>query len=177
MTAIVAVTDGKKVWMGGDSAGVCGLAIRVRKDPKVFRNGEFLIGFTSSFRMGQLLRYEFSPPKQTLDQDPFEFMVCSFVPAMKKVFREGGFMRTSESVESGGMFLVGWQGQIYSVQSDFQVGILDHTFHACGCGEDLAFGSLYSTEGQTPEQRITLALQAAERFSAGVRGPFTIVSS
>ena len=52
MTCIVGLIDGRRVWMGGDSAGVSGLDITVRADAKVFRNGDFLIGFTSSFRMG-----------------------------------------------------------------------------------------------------------------------------
>ena len=57
MTCIVGLIDGRRVWMGGDSAGVSGLDITVRADAKVFRNGDFLIGFTSSFRMGQLLAF------------------------------------------------------------------------------------------------------------------------
>ena len=62
MTCIVGLIDGNRVWMGGDSAGVSGLDITVRSDPKVFRNGDFLIGFTSSFRMGQLLAFRLRPP-------------------------------------------------------------------------------------------------------------------
>ena len=63
MTCIVGVVDNGKVYMGGDSAGVGGLCIETRKQPKVFRNGDFLIGYTDSFRMGQLLQYKMSPPR------------------------------------------------------------------------------------------------------------------
>ena len=40
----------------------------VEKDEKVFQNGDFLISFTSSFRMGQLLRYAFEPPEYRADK-------------------------------------------------------------------------------------------------------------
>lgn len=52
MTCIVGIVDNGKVYMGADSLGVGGLSKRVRKDPKLFRVGEFVFGYTSSFRMG-----------------------------------------------------------------------------------------------------------------------------
>jgi hypothetical protein len=55
MTCIVGIVENGKVYMGGDAAGVNGYSVRVRKDPKLFKVGEFLFGYTSSFRMGQLL--------------------------------------------------------------------------------------------------------------------------
>ena len=58
MTYIVWFLDKKqkKVIIGGDSAGVAGLNITVRKDVKVFEVGEFVIGCTSSFRMMQIIK-------------------------------------------------------------------------------------------------------------------------
>jgi len=57
MTCIVGLIDkeSKKIYMGGDSAGVANYSLSVRKDPKVFKRYGFIFGFTSSFRMGQLL--------------------------------------------------------------------------------------------------------------------------
>ena len=57
MTCIVGLVHEGVVYIGGDSAGVGGMSLTVRADEKVFQNGEFLMGFTTSFRMGQLLRY------------------------------------------------------------------------------------------------------------------------
>lgn len=47
--------------MGCDSAGVGGWHLQLRADPKVFHVGHFLIGYTDSFRMGQLLRFGEQP--------------------------------------------------------------------------------------------------------------------
>jgi hypothetical protein len=51
MTCIVGLVDGGRVWLGGDSAGVSGWDLTVRADRKVFRNGPYVMGFTTSFRM------------------------------------------------------------------------------------------------------------------------------
>lgn len=80
MTCIVGVTHKGRVYMGGDSAGVSGLDLTVRKDQKVFRNGEFAIGFTSSFRMGQILQYVFFPPEIVAGESLSAFMVSRFHP-------------------------------------------------------------------------------------------------
>ncbi|GAA4716378.1 hypothetical protein [Phytohabitans rumicis] len=49
---------------------------------------------------------------------------------------------------------------------------------AVGCGSDLALGALFATARtrMSPHRRVMVALQAAERFSAGVRGPFLCLS-
>ena len=67
MTCIVGLVHEGVVYIGGDSAGVAGLSLVVRADEKVLRNGDFLMGFTTSFRMGQLLRYKLDPPRRHPD--------------------------------------------------------------------------------------------------------------
>jgi hypothetical protein len=57
MTAIVGLTDNGTVHIGGDSAGVSDWSLTIRADSKVFTNGPYVMGFTTSLRMGQLPRY------------------------------------------------------------------------------------------------------------------------
>lgn len=52
MTCIVGITDGHTVTIGGDSAGSDGWHVAVRSDSKVFQVGPYLMGFTTSYRMG-----------------------------------------------------------------------------------------------------------------------------
>ncbi|HYG87982.1 MAG TPA: hypothetical protein VD978_17135 [Azospirillum sp.] len=174
MTCIVGLVDGDRVWMGGDSAGVSGLDITVRADTKVFRNGEFLIGFTNSFRMGQLLAYRLAPPTRQDGADLFRYMVTDFVDAVRACLKDGGWAQRSNDVETGGTFLVAHEGRLFSVQSDYQVGEAVRGYHAIGCGADYALGSLASTEHLPPEERVRKALECAELFNGGVRAPFTI---
>ena len=179
MTAIVGILHGESVWIGGDAAGVGGLSLTTRKDPKVFRNGEFIVGYTSSFRMGQLLEFAFAPPKPMESESIMPYMVTRFVPAIRDCLKSGGFQTTDKGQEFGGTFLVGYRGELFEIESDYQVSRVRASFNACGCGRDIALGSLHTTQSMKlpPEKRITMALEAASEFSAGVRGQFTIVSS
>jgi hypothetical protein len=176
VTAIAAITDGTTVWMGGDSAGVDGYDLEVRADPKVFTTGPYAIGFTSSFRMGQLLRYSLKLPQPDAG-DLHRFMCTVFVDAVRDCLKEGGYARKHDENEAGGEFLVGVLGHIFKVASDYQVAERADGIDACGCGEDYVLGALWVTRDDlTPRTRLNAALGAAARFSTGVCAPFTIVS-
>lgn len=175
MTCIVGVIEKGKVYIGADSAGVSGLDISIRKDPKVFKVGEFVIGCTSSFRMIQLLRYSFHPPKRHGDEDVYQYMCTGFVNALRQCFKDGGFAEINSSVESGGCFLVGYSGRLFSIYSDFQVAEHDQEFSSMGCGEDFAKGAMMGMGNKLPaKDRINKALEVATHFSGGVRPPFII---
>jgi ATP-dependent protease HslVU (ClpYQ) peptidase subunit len=172
MTCIVGMIEGEKVLMGADSAGVGGLDISNRKDVKVFTNGPFVIGCTTSFRMIQLLQFKLNAPKRHPDTDVMRFMVTDFVEEVRKVFREGGFTTKEKDAEAGGTFLVGYAGRLFRIDSDFQVGERADGFDACGCGDSYALGVLAVTAGRPARERLRMALETAAHFSAGVRGPF-----
>lgn len=189
MTCIVGfVEPSGRVVVGGDSAGVAGLDIRVRADEKVFRRGPFLLGFTTSFRMGQLLRYSLQVPDQGEESD-YEYLVTRFVDAVRKCLKDGGYATKTSDQEAGGTFLLGYRGRLYTVDSDYQVAAHHDPYTAVGCGADFALGALavlrpkkefatdlgpvFDIPGEVPVKK---ALEVAEKFSAGVRGPFTILA-
>lgn len=175
MTCIVGLVDNGSVYIGGDSAGVSGWGLVQRQDRKVFRNGSFVMGFTSSFRMGQLLAFGFQPPEIPVGVDVFEFMVTDFVEAVRQRLKDGGFATNKDSAEAGGEFLVGIGGRLFKVASDYQVAESIHGFDACGCADQIALGSLWSTRSRTSaRRRVSEALEAGEAFSAAVRRPFFI---
>jgi hypothetical protein len=175
MTCIVGVVEGGKVHIGGDSAGVSGLDLKIRRDRKVFVNGPFVFGCTTSFRMIQLLQFVLQPPKRHPDKDLMAFMVTDFIDAVRNCLKAGGYAKKENEKEEAGNFLVGYEGRLFQVFSDYQVGESVHGYDACGCGESYAIGSLFGAAGPAKE-RIERALTAAEANSAGVRGPFHIES-
>lgn len=178
MTCIVGFIDkeNKKIYIGADSAGANSYYIRTRKDPKVFIRGPFIIGFTTSFRMGQLLMADerFNVRMQKATESNYEYMVTAFIPAIQKLFKDGGFLESKSDVLSGGTFLVGYNGSLFEIQDDFQVAEYTEEFAVCGCGESYALGSLFTSSG-TITERITKALECAEYYSMGVRRPFNIL--
>jgi 20S proteasome alpha/beta subunit len=178
MTCIVGLIHKGEVHLAGDSAGVAGLSISIRADKKVFVNKKFVMGFTSSFRMGQLLQYSFKPPVHKKGVPDMEYMVTSFVTAIRKCFKDHGFGHMTEGRDnSGGTFLVGYNGRLYRIESDFQVGETFVPYEAVGCGSDIALGALFALSGviMEPEDRLQLALEAASKFSAGVEAPYNFV--
>jgi ATP-dependent protease HslVU (ClpYQ) peptidase subunit len=176
MTAIVGLVHRRTVYIGGDSAGASGWSLTVRADTKVFHNNGYLFGFTTSFRMGQLIRYALKPPKPTGETD--RFMATTFIDAVRECLKEGGWARKDAEREEGGTFLVGVRGRLFTVHEDYQVAEAADGYAAVGCGDELALGALFATANlrMPPERRVETALKAAERFSAGVRGPFVCLS-
>jgi ATP-dependent protease HslVU (ClpYQ) peptidase subunit len=175
MTCVIALKLGNgRVLMGADSAGVAGHSLMTRVDPKIYKVGKMLIGFTTSFRMGQLLRYGLTPPKHHDDVPIERYMATEFVDAVRTCLKSGGYAKKENEVEQAGTFLVAYRGRIFQIESDYQVGEANDPFAAVGCGSDIALGSLYTSSAVThdPMERVTAALDAAARFSAGVRGPF-----
>ena len=178
MTCVAAYKTMGGVWMGADSAGVSGYGLCVRKDRKVFRNGPMLFGFTSSFRMGQILRHSFIIPdrgRASVDR----YMHTTFIDAVRDALASGGYRRKTNEEEHGGEFLVAYAGRIFHIQEDFQVAESRADFDACGCGAHVALGSMFCSKSSkvrgTPREIVTTALRAAEQYSAWVRGPFYVL--
>lgn len=175
MTCIAGLVHDGRVYIGGDSAGVDGrLHLTVRADRKVFRNGPFVMGFTSSFRMGQLLAHALEPPRRHPDDDVYAYMVKDFINAVRQCLKDGGWAQKREEQEIAGDFLVGYAGRLFLISGDYQVGENADGIAACGCGDMLALGALVATTDKEPEDRIMTALSVAERFSGGVRAPFHV---
>lgn len=178
MTCIVGIEHGGHVWIGGDSAGVDeSYGIVTRCDEKVFVSDPMIMGFAGSFRMGQLLRYALDIPEQSAKKDDMEFLVVDFIDVLREVYKDHGHMGKEDGRDEGGTFLLGYHGKLYTVHEDFQVGRAADGYVACGCGEDIALGSLHSTRESNidPTTRIRMALDAACHHSAGVRAPYTIL--
>lgn len=182
MTCIIGFIDKnkKEMYLGGDSAGVGGLDIRSRKDVKVFEKDSMLIGYTSSFRMGQLLRFKFTRPPLKENQNIYEYMCTDFIDAVRKCLKDNGYSKVENNEEKIGVFLVAFKGRLFKIESDLQVGENYYPYDECGCGGNYALASLrtlenYSHESVDGKNFIEIALKIAQDFSAGVREPFTIL--
>lgn len=176
MTVIVGVETRDGVVIGGDSAGVSGYLLTSRADPKVFINGPYLIGYTTSFRMGQLLHYADLPkPLDRSGEDLDRFIATEFVDSVRELLKTGGWAQKESDREAGGTFLVGVSGRLYRVDSDYQVGWSLDGYAACGCGEEIALGVLHALRRAKPGARVQRALEAAAHHSTGVAAPFVIL--
>ena len=92
MTAIAALIENGKIWMGADSCGVSDdYSLSLRKDEKIFTRDDFLIGGCGSFRMIGLLRYSLRLPKHKSVEDA-EYMNTLFIDSVRDCLKIGGHM-------------------------------------------------------------------------------------
>jgi hypothetical protein len=180
MTCIVGLVHDGKVWMGGDRAAVMDdHYTSICDQPKVFHKDGMVMGYTSSFRMGQLLQYKLHAPELKVDQLLDEYMVVDFAEAVRQCLKDGGYTKISDNREQVGCFLVGFKGHLYTFDDDH--GVHRHgEFDVVGCGISVARGSLYTSgffdmPAAPPATRIRWALEAAAMFTTGVRPPFDVI--
>jgi ATP-dependent protease HslVU (ClpYQ) peptidase subunit len=122
----------------------------------------------------------YKPPHQKKGQSDYDFMVTTFIESIKDCFDEGGYsQKYKDGDDKGGTFLVGYKGELYMVESDYQVAMNHDKFISIGCGEDLAEGAMFalacSPDNLSGSDRIKIALSAAAHFSGGVAEPFNLV--
>lgn len=178
MTCIVGLETENGVIIGGDSAATDGgWDISITRLNKVFRRGEFLIGYTTSFRMGQLLQYKLSVEQQKGERSDLEYLATTFIDSVRKCLKEGGFSKIENKQEEGGQFLVGYRKKLYLVDSDFQVNTHVDGYAAVGCGARFALGSMWNNKHLSPEERVKQALKTAGHFSSGVCEPYFVMSA
>lgn len=197
MTCIVGLIDEKSnnVVIGGDSAAVAGHDVSIVSHPKVFKNGDFVFGCTTSFRMMQLIQFKFIPPMYNnrvgfnwgvenstgIDEELLKYMATLFVDELRKCMEAGGFLYVENKQESGGQFLVGYKNRLFKINSDFSVLEYSDGYCAAGVGENYALGALkildQHCKKMSSKDKVTIALESAAYFSGGVLGPFVVVSS
>lgn len=174
MTCIIGLAHEGKVYIGGDSMASDGYSKHATALRKVFRVGEFLIGYTSSFRMGQILQYHLDVRHQQDGETDERYMVVAFIEAVRKFLKDMGYSRIDSNQEEGGTFLVGYRGRIYEVACDFQVNHYISGIAACGAGQDYALGAMIALDNLPPIERIQKALHISAQLSCAVHEPFYV---
>ena len=182
MTCIVAIAKNGTVYMGSDHAASDDKTgwIISRREPKCFKVGQYGIAFTDSFRMGQILQYSWTPPKYTptkTNSGLDKFMRTKFIDSVKSAFKDGGYGSIGGADEdTGGIFIVGVCGRLFTIDEDFHVGENVVNYMAEGSGGQIALGALHATKNQkNPRLRLKAALEAATEFNMNVSGPYTYI--
>ncbi len=174
MTCIVGIAQGGVVYMGADSIGHANGQRNIVAVRKLIRVDEFLIGYTTSFRMGQILQYHLSVRPQANDESDERYMVVAFTEAVRSVLRDMAFTEIDKNQETGGRFLVGYRGNLYEIYPDFQVSMYVSGISACGAGEHYALGAMLAMPKLSPVVRIKRALEVAGKLSVYVAPPYHI---
>lgn len=174
MTCIVGLVDQDTIYMGGDSAASDLYRILPVTQPKVFIRENIIFGYTSSFRMGQLLEHTLIIPRHDPSVADMSYLVGTFIDAVRRCLRDGGYLSKSNEVEAGGQFLIGYRKKLYTIHTDLSVIESGYPYASIGSGSDVATGALYALDGSPPIERVQRALEAAEAHVPTVWRPFYI---
>lgn len=188
MSCVVGYIDNAngKICIGCDTAAVekNKLGIRTRNDEKIFQKDGIIFGFVGSCRTGQILKYLFEIPEHPDGMDDMTYLCGIFIRNFIECLKENEAF-TNENGEGyiEGEFLMAYRGKLYIIASDFQVASEAGNFCSIGCSDDYAQGAFYALEAVEEiskdvdaQIRVIIALEAAAKFSAGVRPPFKILS-
>tara|TARA_R110000737_G_scaffold345785_3_gene374737 strand:- start:313 stop:879 length:567 start_codon:yes stop_codon:yes gene_type:complete len=178
MTIVIGYKTDKGVILGADSLASGGWNSTHRQDEKVFTKNGIGYGFTSSYRMGQILQYHSESVTFEEGITPHEYAVKLLVPMWREILKTHGYTTISNNNEEGGQFLVAVRGELFSVACDFQVGDSKEPYSAVGCGTNYALGGLRILEkdkGINEEAKVERALDVAKHFSNGCGGSNSII--
>jgi hypothetical protein len=190
MTCIVGISDGKNVWMGGDTCASDKFSQVQIGHSKVFYktvpcvgdndsivHEKMVLGGCGMFRMMQLLEHGLSVPQIQHGQSVIGWLTIQFADEVRKLFKSKGFSINKEGSEFfNGSFLLGFRGELYHVEDSYQAICVPEHEYSCGSGAHFAFGSLHTTRKMKwePEKRVMTALEVAAELNPQTRGPFDL---
>jgi hypothetical protein len=100
------------------------------------------------------------------------YLIVDFIDALRTCLKEGGFAKREDEKEVGGKCLLGFQGRLFLIDSDYQISESQDDYAAIGIADDVALGVLYAKKdmGMPPKQRLHLAFA----FSSEIMMPLII---
>ena len=173
MTCIVAISDNKKVYMGGERGHSDSHTIVSSTRPKIFDVGSYLIGYAGNSGIGQAVVYNFEFPPIGKTNKIDKHMLQVFIPQLRSFFIDNN-IKLPENDDDNASFIVGVRGRVYEIDlSDFQCVEYDEV--CIGSGGSYAYGALYSNRDYEPLDRIRGALKAAIHYSPTCSYPIDIL--
>jgi 20S proteasome alpha/beta subunit len=161
LTAIVGVEYNGHVFLGGDRYCTYGEHCYTLSDPKVCRIGPLVIGSAGDLAWIQRLHLHLA--------SLFKEQTPRTLPELMGVFWE----HQKEAKESDTQHLVGFQGQLFEVDSDG--ACLKQKALAVGSGRGVASATLHLNAHLLPVPRLRLALETASQLCTGVGPPFDFI--
>lgn len=130
----IEVGNKKYVYLAGDKCGSNGFTKDNYTKSKIFKRDDYAFGYTTSFRMGQILEFaDISKDLPSWKQE--KNLYTSFVDWVRNSMDKGGFLETKSGVLKCGNFIF-YNGNILcEFQDDLSVLIPEDGLMACGSGE------------------------------------------
>lgn len=177
MTCIVGIKADGYVAMGGERGASNDDMIVNLSNPKIIKNGPYLIGYAGSME-AQKMQYSFEPPTPKPDDDLDKFMHTEFLRALKDYYDEWG-IDTSRDGEVSMLIAIG--DRLYEHHSaDLSLNQYTNQYMAIGSGSPYAIGYLHgatSMSNKEPEELVENAVKTAIKFSPTCSGQIDILTT
>ena len=187
MTCCIAYKIKEGIILVADSAGTDEDDNQVlRQDPKIMKSKNFMFAISGSFRLRDILMYDFIVPNKSEDETIDKYMRTKFINKFRETcIKKGATKKVDENEELLGNVIVAYKDKIYQIESDFQVGESIDDFAAIGSGSQLALGALSTLSKLAPKYfkkdviKKTLfdILENVSVYKASVRGPYISIDS
>jgi ATP-dependent protease HslVU (ClpYQ) peptidase subunit len=176
MTTIVGVQYEDSCIIASDS--------RVAADGKVYTHpemvkaverGSYIIGGAGDYRALQVVLHGWQPPIVTAKakQNLYEFAINKVAPSLKTTLTDAGIEFSKGPDSPGDKFdlslIIGINGTLFEIDSDFAVAMNDNHFYGIGSGGDFALGALHANSSVLDAMRI------AAICNNGTSAPFHIL--
>lgn len=180
MTCVVGMVRGGGVWLAADSGGYGADSEIFRySTPKVWRWGDILFGGAGSWRAMQVLQQYLCDESvfelRSQYKDAESFLVQAIIPQISMLFT----IHFSDPSVNDWTLLLGFEGSLYLVESDYLCIPIMDGYCAIGSAEREATGALAvlsSNKRAPPGELLRRALEAVEKHSGVCTPPFLEVS-
>ena len=186
MSVVVAIKENGKIMMGADSQCTKGGTRRSLSNPnnykiwKVLDSENCLLGHVGLVREANVIRVarDLVPEMaQIKDKVDFSFVVKRLVPTMFEELEEYRVIKKGDNPpEFESSFLFAYKDKLFYISGNGTVIEIDD-YCAIGSGECEAIGSLLSTVGESPEERIKKAIKASAANDIYVDYPIVITDT
>jgi len=198
MSMALAIRQNGVVYMAVDSVAASADTTVIRKETKMFWNGEYLIAFVGSFRYGQAVKFcqlptfpenlltENLPEKSATGNSAYEnlpqenllerWFVTEWIPNIKNAMWDGGV--DSEDIDCSSMLVA--VGPWLLVVEGFQVSSYQHNHAALGVAEQAGLVGLdvLSRAGiKNIEDILVYTLDSIEQHSIYVKRPWYVANT
>jgi ATP-dependent protease HslVU (ClpYQ) peptidase subunit len=175
MTTIVGVQYEDSCVIASDSRVAEGGKVYTHPEMvKAVERGSYIIGGAGDYRALQVVLHGWSPPLVTAKAKTnlYEFVINKVAPSLKATLQEAGieFAKSSDNEDKFELQLIlGINGTLFEIDSDFAVAMNDNNFYGIGSGGDFALGALHA--GAT----VLDAMRIAAINNNGTSAPFHIL--
>lgn len=175
MTTILGVQNANGCVIASDSRVAEGGKVYTHPEMvKAVERGNYIVAGAGDYRALQVVLHGWNPPMVTAKakQNLYEFVINKVAPSLKATLLEAG-IDLGKSTDNDDKFelqlIIGINGTLFELDSDFVVAMNDTGLYAIGSGGDYALGALHA--GAT----ILDAMRIAAINNNGTSAPFHIL--